>query len=330
MSLSDRTRFVIPALVPYALLASVACTPSTDATEQAANLGTAADFLVLAASTVTSTGPTVIEGDLGLSPGSAITGFPEGRVDGSVHLADGDAEQAQSDLHAAWVLLNAEPCEFTLDDRELGGLVLTPGVYCFTSPSAGLTGQLTLDAQGDAAARFVFQIESTLITASSSSIITVNGGSDCNVFWAIGSSATFGTSSTFVGTVLASASITLTNNARVSGRLLAHTGAVTLDSNTISLDCDDDGDTTVGPDAGMPVEGDATAAACGDAALDQGEGCDDGNTADGDGCSSDCSIELPTPPPSVCGNEIVELGEQCDDGNDDNIDGCTNSCYITT
>ncbi len=324
---NPRKRSIVPILFPCALLASLGCTPASSTTDEAAPLGTAANFLVLAASTVTSTGPTVIEGDLGLSPGSAITGFPAGRIDGSVHLADGPAEQAQSDLFAAWNLLNAEPCEFTLDDRELGGLVLTPGVYCFTSPSAALTDQLTLDAQGNADARFVFQIESTLVTASSSSVIMINGGSDCNVFWTVGSSATLGTSTTFIGNILALASITLNTNANVSGRLLAHTGAVTLDSNTIRLDCEPD--TTTGPDGGMG-EVDSTPARCGDQALDAGEQCDDGNLVDGDGCAADCTIEIPPPPPSVCGNGILEFGEQCDDGNDNNIDGCTNSCYVTT
>lgn len=296
------TRLAVLLLIP-----SVACTHPGESVEEvtASTLGTAASFLVLGAETVTSTGPTVIDGDVGVSPGSEITGFPPGVINGEPHQADGPATQAQSDLVAAWNGLNNEPCELTLDDRELGGLVLTPGVYCFTSPSATLTGQLTLDAEGDAAARFVFQIDSTLVTASNSSIIMVNGGSDCNVFWAVGSSATLGTGTTFVGNILASTSITLTTGANVSGRLLAHTGAVTLDSNAISLDCQ----------AAPPV------------------GADAGIAVDGSDISVDAGVEEPPPPPpppSVCGNGIVELGEQCDDGNDNNIDGCTNTCYITT
>jgi hypothetical protein len=229
-------------LVAAVALASVACNqertggaqPSRIATTtQPDVLGTAANFRVLGASTVTNTGPTVITGDLGLSPGSAITGFPPGIVSGTTHAADGPAGQAQSDLNLGWTTLKNEACQFSLNNAELGGLTLTPGVYCFTSPSAGLTGALTLDAQGKADAVFVFQIASTLTTASNSSVIRINGGSDCNVFWEIGSSATLGTGTKFRGNILALASITATTGATISGRLLAHTGAVTLDNNTV-------------------------------------------------------------------------------------------------
>lgn len=302
-----RNRIDVLALCPAVVLASLACTQPPTPAEEAATLGTAAGFLVLGAETVTSTGPTVIDGDLGVSPGSAITGFPPGLVNGERHIADAAATQAQSDLHAAWTRLNDAPCQLTLENAELGGQVLTPGVYCFASPSAGLTGELTLDAQGNADAVWVFQIASTLITASNSSVNRINGGSDCNVYWAVGSSATLGTGSTFVGTILASASITVTTGATVDGRLLAHTGAVTLDSNTISLDCE--AAPTPGADAGIAVDA---------ADLDASTG------------AVDAMVEVPPPPPSVCGNGITELGEQCDDGNSNDLDGCSNSCHVNT
>ncbi len=311
-------------LVPCALLVPAACTQAPQSSVDAAMLGTAASFLVLGASTVTSTGPTVIQGDLGLSPGSAVTGLLPGQVVGAIHVADPLAAGAQTDLHAAWTRLNDEPCDVTRDDAELGGAVLTPGVYCFTSPSAALTGQLTLDAQGQADAVFVFRIASTLTTASNSSVLVINGGSDCNVFWAVGSSATLGTATRFHGTILASASITATTGATVSGRLLAHTGAVTLDGNTVTLACN----ATTGPDGGTSPDGGT--APCGNGVLDVGERCDDANTVDGDGCSAACIIELPPLPTAVCGNGVLELGEQCDDANPDDFDGCSNRCTVTT
>jgi hypothetical protein len=202
-------------------------------TAQADMLGSAGSFLVLAASTVTNTGPTVIVGNLGLSPGTAITGFPPGLITGATDLADGPAGQAQIDLIGAWTTLKNEPCGVTLINPELGGATLTPGVYCFASPSAGLTGTLTLDARGNADAIFVFQIASTLTTASNSSVVLINGGSACNIFWEIGSSATLGTGTAFEGNILALTSITVTTGATITGRLLAHTGAVTLDDNTV-------------------------------------------------------------------------------------------------
>lgn len=204
------------------------------------NLGTAGDFSVLAASTVTNTGPTVISadagmgGNVGLSPGTAVTGFPPGIVTppGTLHVTDAVAAQAQSDLTAAYNTAAGLPCDVTLTGQDLGGLTLTSGVYCFES-SAQLTGQLTLDAEGNPDAVFIFQIGSTLTTASNSSVLLVNGAQACHVFWQVGSSATLGTDTAFSGSILALASITLVTGADVEGRLLARNGAVTLDSNTI-------------------------------------------------------------------------------------------------
>lgn len=201
----------------------------------APSLGTAESFAVLGASTVTNTGPTVITGDLGLSPGTSITGFPPGTVvGGTTHATDEVAQQAQSDATAAYINLAGQACTTTFDvPTDVGGLTLVPGIYCFAS-SAQLTGALTLDAEGDADAVWIFKTGSTLTTASSASVALINGAQNCNVFWQVGSSATLGTSTRFVGHVLALTSITLTTNARVSGSVLARNGAVTLDSNTVS------------------------------------------------------------------------------------------------
>ena len=205
-----------------------------DALAQAPSLGTAGNFGVLAGSAVTNTGPTIVQGDLGVSPGTSVTGFPPGIVTGTVHVADGVALQAQSDLTTAYNVLAGLPCGTNLTGQDLGGLTLTAGVYCFDT-SAQLTGTLTLDAQGDPNAEFIFQTGSTLTTASNSAVEVINGGSDCNIYWQVGSSATLGTATAFAGNILALTSITVTTGANASGKLLARNGAVTLDSNGIVL-----------------------------------------------------------------------------------------------
>ena len=199
------------------------------------NLGTAANFQVLGGTTVTNTGSTTINGNVGVSPGSAVTGFPPGVVvGGTIHSNDATAIQAQSDLITAFNSITPMPCTADLTGQDLGGKTLFSGVYCFAS-SAGLTGTLTLDADGDPNASFIFKIGSTLTTASDSSVVIINGGSSCNVFWQVGSSATLGTTSNLAGNILALTSITLTTGAGLSGRALAHNGAVTLDTNAVSV-----------------------------------------------------------------------------------------------
>lgn len=207
----------------------------SQAQAQLFSLGTAQNFAVLGGSTVTNTGPSVITGDLGVSPGSAITGFPPGIVTGTIHSADAVALQAQSDLTTSYnVLAGLSPTQ-DLTGQDLGGLTLTPGVYNFDN-SAQLTGTLTLDAQGKSDALFVFQIGSTLTTASASTVQIINGGNDCNVFFQVGSSATLGTATAFEGNILALTSITLNTGADIlSGRALAQNGAVTLDTNDVSI-----------------------------------------------------------------------------------------------
>ncbi len=198
-------------------------------------LSSANGFAVLAGQTVTNTGPTNVTGDLGVSPGSAVTGFPPGLVSGgTTHAADAVALQAQTDLTAAYTDLASRACDFDSSNVDLAGRTLVAGVYCFSS-SALLSGELVLDAQGTPGAVFIFQIASTLTTASSASIRMINGGQPCNVFWQVGSSATIGTGTAFLGSILALTSIDLATGATVSGRVLARNGAVTLDSNSIAL-----------------------------------------------------------------------------------------------
>ncbi|MCL4546043.1 MAG: ice-binding family protein [Chloroflexi bacterium] len=198
-------------------------------------LGSAQSFAVLGGATVTNTGATTVNGNLGVSPGSAVTGFPPGTVvDGTIHKTDALAAQAQTDTTTAYNDLAGQPCTANLTGQDLGGKTLTAGVYCFSS-SAQLTGALTLNAQSNANAVFVFKIGSTLTTASGSSVLLINGGSPCNVYWQIGSSATIGTTTNFGGNILALTSITLNTGAGVTGRVLARNGAVTLDTNTITI-----------------------------------------------------------------------------------------------
>jgi len=207
----------------------------TQASAQAPPLGTAGNFAVLAGSTVTNTGATHITGELGVSPGTATTGFPPGVVTGgTIHQNDAVAQQAQSDLTTAYNALAGLPCGTVLTGQDLGGQTLTAGTYCFAT-SAQLTGTLTLDAQGNPNAQFIFQIGSTLTTASNSLVQVINGGQNCNVYWQVGSSATLGTATTLVGNVLALTSITATTGANVSGRLLSRNGATTLDSNNVGI-----------------------------------------------------------------------------------------------
>jgi hypothetical protein len=214
------------------LLALVLLAGNAYAAQPPVGLGTADSFAVLAGQTVTNTGPTTINGDLGVMPGSAIPGFPPGKVNGTIHAADAVALQAQSDLTTAYndAAGRTPPA---LVSADLGGLTLTAGVY--RAPGAlGLTGALTLDAQGDPNSVFIFQAASTLITASASRVNLVNGAQPCNVFWQVGSSATFGTTSAFVGNVLALTSVSLNNGVTLQGRALARNGSVTLINDTVS------------------------------------------------------------------------------------------------
>jgi hypothetical protein len=203
---------------------------------QAPDLGTAANFAVLAGSTVTNTGATTLLGSLGLSPGNSVTGFPPGLVlaPGVMDIGDAAAMQAQVDLATGYNQAASRPQTANLTGQNLGGLTLTPGVYTFSS-AAQLTGALTLNALGNPNAVFIFNIGSTLTTASNSTVTVVGGGLGSNVYWRVGSSATLGTTTAFVGDILALTSITLDTGANITcGSALARNGAVTLDTNNIA------------------------------------------------------------------------------------------------
>lgn len=201
----------------------------------APNLGTAESFAVLAGSTITCTGAGAIIGDIGVSPGTAIVlGATPCTVTGTINPGGPVAAHAHADAATAFTNLNAATCT-TIEPAvaDIGGQTLTPGVYCFPS-SAAITGNLTLSGNGV----YIFKIGSTLVTAAgpgASNVVLTNGALASDVFWAVGSSATLGTDSVLKGTIIAYSSITATTNAAVDGRLLAINGAVTLDTNNISV-----------------------------------------------------------------------------------------------
>ncbi len=208
-------------------------------------LGSAESFGVLTGSTVTNTGPSVIEGNVGVWPGNAIVGFSPGIVvaPGTKNAGNAVAQQAQSDLTTAYNTLMGMPTTSDLTGQNLGGKTLIAGVYGFAS-SAQLTGLLTLNGQGNSASNFIFKVGSTLTTASDSAVLLINGANGNNVYWAVGSSATLGTNTAFAGNIVALTSITLNTGASITcGRALARNGAVTLDNNTITL-CANTGGTT--------------------------------------------------------------------------------------
>jgi Ice-binding-like len=193
-------------------------------------LGTAQAYSVLGGQAVTNTGPSILGADLGVSPGTAITGFPPGTATGATHAGDAQAAQAQSDLTIGYdAAAGRAPTANVAGD--LVGRVLVSGVYKSTGPLA-VSGTLTLDGQGDANAVFIFQVASTLITASASRVRVINGAQACHVYWQVGSSATLGTHSGFTGTIMALTSISVTTGTVVRGRALARNGQVSLDDNT--------------------------------------------------------------------------------------------------
>lgn len=197
-------------------------------------LAGATSLAVLAGSAITNTGATVITGDLGLSPGSSVGGFPPGILNGTQHINDVIANQAKLDLTTAYNDMAGRSCmDMVTLSGNIGGLTLTPGLYKSTSSLAISSGDLTFDAKGNANAVFIIQIASSLTTTSGRQVILSGGALASNIFWQVGSSATFGTTSVFMGTILAMQSITFNTGATLNGRALARTGDVTMSGNTI-------------------------------------------------------------------------------------------------
>jgi Protein of unknown function (DUF3494). len=224
---------IVAAMVGIALIVAIGAMAgrTASAAPPTVNLGTAAFYSVLAGTpAVTNTGATTIDRDVGIHPATSVTGFPPGIVGGTIHAGDAVALQAKSDLTVAYLNAASRPLDAT--HPALGGLTLVAGVYNSGPATLDLTGTLTLDGQNDPNSVWIFQAQSDLITASTSSVSFIRGGSPCNVFWQVTSSATLGSNSSFVGTILALTSVTLANGVTVNGRALARNGDVTMINDT--------------------------------------------------------------------------------------------------
>jgi Ice-binding-like len=219
-------------LLLLGLLSSLAFASSAFGAAASVGLGSGASFSVLGGSTVTNTGPTTMFGSLGLSPGPSVTGAPH--VLGQTHIDDAVAIGAKNELTTAYNDAASRPSNGSAG-TDLASQTFTPGVRTASSSLLLSSGSVTLNAEGNPDAVFIFQIGSTLITGSNTAVTLINGAQACNVFWQVGSSATLGTGTRFVGTIMASATITANTAATIHGRLLAQTGAVNMDTNTITM-----------------------------------------------------------------------------------------------
>lgn len=198
-------------------------------------LGAAHSFVILGGTTVTNVGMSSITGDLGVSPGTSITGIPRDEPDGTNHGDDAVSDQAQFDATMAYNALMVPACDVTRATGELGGLTLGPGVHCFDTEAVHLAGPLILDTQGDPDARFIFRVRAAFTTSSFASVTMIDGAPPCGVYWLVGTSATIGEGSLFAGTILAKDAITLSPGVRLAGRAIARNAALTMDSNSVSV-----------------------------------------------------------------------------------------------
>ena len=251
------------------------------------DLATAGSYSVLGAQAVTNTGGSVLAGDLGVSPGTDLSGFAAATVLGAVHATDAHAAQAQSDVTAAYLDAAGQAADATLVS-DIGGLMLSPGVYTVASALA-MTGTVTLDGGGDPDSVFIFQIPSTLVTATGATVALVNDATSCNVFWQVGDSATLDTTTTFVGTIMALTSISTGTGTTVEGRALARTGAVTLDSTTF---------TRGACDGVLPPTGTGPGS---------GSGSGSGGTSPGDGSSATSGVDGLPPTGSGTNQALVAV-----------------------
>ena len=225
------TKKILSLFLAASLFGTMAAPRLAMAADAAVKVGTTSNFAILAGETITNTGSTIITGDVGLYAGTAFPGAPDVTLNGEKHLSDAVALTAKNDLVTAYDDLAGRTPQVI--NRELGGKTLTPGVYVSDTKDFQLTGTLTLDAEGDPNAIFIFQTATTLITASASSIEFIGGATECSTFWQVGTSATLGSNSSFAGRIFAKASISLQTGAKVQGQLLARNGSVTLDTNEI-------------------------------------------------------------------------------------------------
>lgn len=239
-----KTTFLVSVIALFSILLFTSCEkeelepkvviPLQTTVHGGISLAGSSSIAILAGSAITSTGATVITGDLALSPGSSVGGFPPGILNGTQHINDNIATQSKLDLAAAYNdAAGRVATDIVTIAGNIGGLTLTPGLYKSTSSLAISSGDVTFDALGDANAVFIIQIASSFTVTSGRKVILSGGASAANIFWQVGTSATFGTTSVMKGTVMAMQSISFNTGATLHGRAMARTGAVTMAGNTI-------------------------------------------------------------------------------------------------
>ncbi|MFN7149518.1 MAG: ice-binding family protein [Microthrixaceae bacterium] len=314
---APRRRHVALLTVAVVTVLGLFTAATAGAAQAPVGLGTATSFAVLAGAGITNTGATTITGDIGTYPTTSQTGFGTIVQTGVNHAGDAVTQQAKLDLVDAYNDAAARGPITAATPVDLAGQTLTPGVY--SSGTIELSGTVALDAQGDPNAVFVFQAASTLVTASASTVSIINGTAEtaCNIFWEVGSSATLGSGSSFVGTLMAMQSISLGSTATVQGRMLARNGAVTMIANTITTPECPELAVTPTPTTAPPTTTGPTDGSAGSAGSD---GSTSGATP-GDGSSTGAGTPTGTPTelaftgsdrlPLALGVTAVVLGTVC-------------------